>query len=129
MVAGWQRLVIAIRLAALVPLAAGAAGMASGFGFLGEVGMGAAADSHARYLSGLLFGIGLGALWCTAALPDRAPIFNALCGVVIVGGLARAAGLVLAGLPPWPHLAALGMELGVVPLLLLACRRLQAAHA
>ena len=109
---GW-----AVRVAALVPLAAGGAGVVSGFGFLGAE-VAAAADSHARYLSGLLLGIGIVCLWCAASLHQRAVVFSALCVVVIIGGAARAGGLVLSGIPPWPHVAALAMELGVVPLLL-----------
>ena len=113
---------LTIRVAALVPLLAGAAGVAGGSAFLGEPA-GPATDSHLRYLSGVLLGIGLLALWCAAALPRRAPVFEALCAVVTLGGLARLAGLALAGAPPWPHLLALGMELGVVPLLWLRVRR------
>jgi len=37
--------------------------------------------------------------------------------VVALGGLARALGLALAGVPPLPHVLALGMELGVTPAL------------
>ena len=53
----------AVRAACLVPLLAGGAGALTGFGFLDQP-MGPAADSHARYLSGLLLGIGLLGLWC-----------------------------------------------------------------
>lgn len=117
---------LAIRLAALVPLLAGGSGVVLGSGFLGEVA-GPATDSHLRYLSGVLLGLGLLARWCAAALPRRAAVFQALCAVVTLGGLARLAGLVLAGVPPLPHLLALGMELGVVPLLWLWARRAQPA--
>lgn len=112
----------AIRLAALVPLLAGAAGALTGAGFLGEPA-GPATDSHLRYLSGLLLGLGLLALWCAADLARRGQVFQALAFVVAVGGLARLLGLALAGTPPLPHLLALGMELGVVPLLWLWWRR------
>lgn len=117
-------LAAAMRLAAAVPLAAGAAGLVTGFGFLGEAGLSDAADSHARYLSGLLFGIGAATLWCAAAPVARAAVFHCLCLLVIIGGAGRAAGAVLVALPPWPHLAALAMELAVVPGLLLASLRL-----
>lgn len=104
----------AIRLAALVPLLAGAGGAAFGVAFLGEAA-GPATESHLRYLSGLLLGLGLLALWCAQDLPARGVPFTILCGVVLVGGLARLAGVVTQGIPPLPHLLALGMELGVVP--------------
>jgi hypothetical protein len=113
---------LAIRLAALIPLLAGGAGALTGAGFLAEPA-GPATDSHLRYLSGVLLGLGLLALWCAADLPRRGQAFQSLCAVVTLGGLARLAGLVLAGVPPWPHLLALLMELGIVPALWLWHRR------
>src|SRR5690242_13934337 len=107
---------LAIRLAAAVPILAGAMGALLGTSFLGGDAS-AAIDSHLRYLSGLLLGLGLLALWCAADLPRRGGAFTNLCGVVALGGTARLLGLMLAGLPPWPHLLALAMELGVTPAL------------
>lgn len=106
----------AVRLAALVPLLAGGAGALTGLGFLGA-GLPADADSHARYLSGLLLGIGLAALWCAAAPAGRGQAFSIITALVVLGGLARALGWGLVGAPPWPHRLALVMELGVVPAL------------
>ncbi|WP_431283010.1 DUF4345 family protein [Humitalea sp. 24SJ18S-53] len=106
---------MAILLAGLVPVSAGLAGALTGFGFLGQ-SLPAAADSHARYLSGLLLGIGLGVWWCALALDRRQAVFGALCALVAIGGLARLGGL-LHGVPPLPHLLALVMELGVTPAL------------
>jgi hypothetical protein len=103
----------AIRLAALVPLLAGGAGALTGAGFLGEAA-GPATGSHLRYLSGLLLGLGLVALWCSLDLARRGRLFEMLCAIVVIGGLARLGGLWVET-PPWPHLLALGMELGVVP--------------
>ncbi len=105
----------AIFIAGIVPVTAGLAGTLTGFDFLGAA-LAPAADSHARYLSGLLLGIGLGVWWCAAALDRRQPVFATLCGLVAIGGLARLAGLAH-GLPPWPHLLALVMELCVTPAL------------
>ena len=105
---------LAIRLAALVPIIAGGAGALTGAGFLGEAA-GPATGSHLRYLSGLLLGLGLVAAWCAGDLRRRGAVFTALCGLVALGGAARLLGLVLEGVPPWPHVLALGMELGVVP--------------
>jgi peptidoglycan/LPS O-acetylase OafA/YrhL len=113
----------AIRLAALVPLLAGGGGALFGPAFLGEAA-GPATTSHLRYLSGVLLGLGLVALWCAADLGRRRDVFAALCAAVALGGLARLAGLPADDpLPPWPHLAALVMELGVVPALWWASRR------
>lgn len=113
---------IAIRLACLVPILGGGAGALLGVAALNEAG-GPATGSHLRYLSGLLLGMGLAAFWCAGDLPRRGGLFSALCGIFVLGGLARALGLVIEGPPPWPHLGALAMELGVVPLLWLWARR------
>lgn len=115
-----------IRLACAVPILGGAAGAVLGVAALGEAG-GPATGSHLRYLSGLLLGLGLVAFWCAADLRQRGGIFAVVCGIFVLGGLGRALGLVLEGLPPWPHLLALGMELGVVPGLWFWARRAVAA--
>jgi hypothetical protein len=116
---------LAIRLAALVPVLAGGAGALLGPDALGEAA-GPATASHLRYLSGLLLGLGSLAWWCAADLRPRRRVFAALCAMVVLGGLARLLGLLLDGTPPWPHVAALGMELGVVPALWLRLRAHQA---
>lgn len=108
-----------IWLASLIPVSAGLAGA---LGLLPE------ATSHARYLSGLLLGIGLGLAWAAFDLPRRAWLFDAFVPLVILGGLARLLGLLADGPPPWPHLPALGMELLVTPLLWAAVRRAMKAH-
>lgn len=113
----------AVRLACLVPLLAGGAGAVTGFGFLDTV-LAPAPDSHVRYLSGLLLGIGFLGLWCAQRPVERSQAFAALAFIVAVGGLARLAGWGLAGVPPLPHQLALIMELGVVPALWLWQRRL-----
>jgi hypothetical protein len=105
---------IAIRIVSFVPILAGGAGALTGAAFLGEEA-GPATDSHLRYLSGLLLGLGLLAVWCAADLPQRGVPLTALCAVVALGGLARLAGLALHGMPPVPHLLALVMELLVTP--------------
>ncbi|BDG71468.1 DUF4345 domain-containing protein [Roseomonas fluvialis] len=110
---------IAIRLAALVPIVAGGGGALFGPALLGEAA-GPATASHLRYLSGLLLGLGLLAWWCAGALAQRRVVFEALCAMVVLGGTARLVGLLADGAPPWPHLAALGMELVVVPALWVA---------
>ena len=53
-------------------------------------------DSHYRYLSGLLLGIGLVFWSLIPTIERRRTIFTALAAVVVVGGLARLFG-VLAG--------------------------------
>jgi hypothetical protein len=112
-------LLFAIRLAALVPILAGGGGALFGPAFLGEAA-GPATASHLRYLSGLLLGAGLLAWWCAGAIDRRRAVFEALCAMVTIGGLARLGGVLADGAPPWPHVAALVMELGVVPALWVA---------
>lgn len=98
---------------------AGGMGILLGPGLVGDSGADPAADSHFRYLSGLLLGLGL-AFWSTIPdLPGQGPRFRLLTAIVVIGGLARLLGLPLQGWPGGPMAAALGMELVVTPLLCL----------
>lgn len=81
-------------------------------------------DSHFRYLSGLLFGIGLGFAACIPRIERSGTLFAALTAIVIVGGLARLLSLLIDGAPGAGHLFGLAMELGTVPLLCLWQRSL-----
>ena len=116
-----QRVVAA---AALVPVAAGLYGVLSGIGGIGTGpsatgAINVSADSHFRFLSGLLTGIGALFWICVPGIEHRTTLFRFLTLVVVLGGLARLLGLVLTGLPSFTMLAALVMELGVTPLLCL----------
>ncbi len=108
---------IAIALAACVPVAGGLKGAWLGARAFGAW-PGAAADSHVRYLSGLLLAIGLAYWSCIPAVERRGPLIRALTAIVIVGGLSRLAGWFIAG-DPGSMRWALIMELGVAPLLCL----------
>jgi len=108
---------IAIALTACVPVLAGLAGVWKGAAAFG-VWPGAAADSHMRYLSGLLLAIGLLYWSCIPAIERRGGLIRALTAVVVVGGLSRLAGVVIAGDPGvmrWAFVT----ELGVAPALCL----------
>ena len=110
----------AAALAALVPLAAGTLGMVAGPDMLRGVAAGPVdLDSHYRYLSGLLAGIGLGFVTCIPAIERRGARFRLLGLIVVLGGLARLGSLIGAGTPGAGHQFGLVMELGVVPLLML----------
>ena len=118
---------IAVALGGIVPVSAGLAGMLFGPAMVGGLPGGADADSHLRYLSGLLLGIGLG-FWSTIPDPLRhGGRFRLLTAIVVLGGLGRLLGLALQGPPGPPMLAALVMELVVTPLLCLWHFRLAAA--
>ena len=75
------------------------------------------ADSHFRYLSGLLLGIGVTAWSLLPRIDSAGPTFRALTGVVVIGGLCRLASLALVGAPSSPMLGGLVMELLITPAL------------
>lgn len=76
-------------------------------------------DSHFRYISGIFFALGIGFASCIPRLEAMGPRFRLLGGLVVVGGLARVYSLIDAGPPSQGHQLAIGMELVVVPLLVL----------
>ena len=107
---------IVVRIAAIVPVTAGGAGMLAGPKMIGaSIQITRDLGSHFRYLSGLLLGIGLIFLWAVARIDQRGQMFRALGLIVMVGGLGRVLGVIEQGLPGTPHRLALVMELGVVP--------------
>jgi hypothetical protein len=110
-----RALQIAIALAGLVPLTAGALGILSPamLGLYGD----RPATAHFAYLSGLLLGIGMAYWWLIPDIEKRSSAFTLLTAIVFIGGLAR---LVMAfrvvSLQPAIGLPLL-MELSVTPLL------------
>ncbi len=109
-----------VALAAILPIAAGLYGVLFGIDGIGtNPAVNVSADSHFRYLSGLLTGIGFLFLTCVPGIEDKTTLFRFLTLVVVLGGLARLLGLALTGLPSVTMLAALVLELGVAPLLCL----------
>jgi hypothetical protein len=111
---------VAIAVAGLVPV---------GGGLWGVLGLmttaGAASTSNARYLSGLLLGIGVAFWICIPTIERRGAVVRALAAIVFVGGLARLAGAVFTtGFPPAVALP-LAMELGVTPLIAIWRERLE----
>ncbi|HLL58959.1 MAG TPA: DUF4345 domain-containing protein [Allosphingosinicella sp.] len=74
-------------------------------------------DSHYRYLSGLLLGIGLTFLASIPRIETRTTVFRTLGFVILIGGLARLLSLVQEGVPGRGHQFGLVMELVVVPLI------------
>jgi len=102
----------AVALAATLPVVASAWDVIHGLH-----GADAWAVNHERYLSGLLFAIGLG-FWSTIPhIETRTARFRLLTSMVVIGGLCRLLGVML-GDPASPAvLVALVMELGVTPAL------------
>jgi hypothetical protein len=122
-----RALQIAVGVLAAIPVVAGAAGVLGGVRFIGgAVEIGTAADSHLRYLSGLLLAIGV-AFWSTVPrIEAKGPRFRLLTAIVFAGGIGRLAALILSGSPGAAMLGGLVMELVVTPLLALWQRRVAA---
>lgn len=103
---------LTIAVAGLVPVGAG------GWGALGYWHD----DSHSRYLSGLLLGIGLTFWWAIPTIERRGAIVRGLAVIVVIGGLARLAAAIQHGAPLSLPLA---MELAVTPLIALWRERVE----
>lgn len=110
---------LVITLACLVPLCVGVMGIVKGPGLLGMPDADAALDSHFRYLSGLLLGLGLFFLSTVPDIARHAARFRLLTAIVMIGGLGRLAGCLIHGLPGHAMEAALVMELLATPALCL----------
>ena len=108
---------ICVALAALVPVLAGLAGAGLGQEFLSSSPFDALLDSHFRYLSGLLLAVGLLYWSIIPEIEKHALLFSRLTAIVVIGGLARLYGALVAGPPPAPMIFALCMELIVTPAL------------
>jgi hypothetical protein len=118
-----RNLQIAIALAGIVPVGGGLAGvllgpqMADGM-FPGLIGA-TFLDSHFRYLSGLLLGIGLIFWRLIPVIERRGETVRILTLVVVAGGLSRLYGAIMTGQFTIEILLCLVMELGVTPLICL----------
>ncbi len=121
-----RALQVCVALGGCVPVAAGLAGVALGPSL--AAGVDAASvplDSHFRYLSGLLAGLGFG-FWSTLPhILQRGARFRLLTAIVVGGGLGRLISLLRVGPPDAPMLFGLAMELGVTPALALWQARLE----
>jgi hypothetical protein len=106
-----RALQLSIAIAALLPVVAGAWG-------IGTPGDGWASNHH-RYLSGLLLAIGLGYWSALPRIEMMGPRLRLLTALVVIGGVARLAGVALGDVPTTAVAVALTMELVVAPLLCL----------
>ncbi len=122
---------VAISIACLVPLGAGIAGVVLGPALVetGMVGEHRELESHFRYLSGLLLGVGIAFAACIPTIERRSELFNALCLMVFAGGLARLWGIVAYDMAVAPHIFPLLMELAVAPLLFVWQKRVGLAFS
>ena len=115
----------AMILAACVPIYGGLFGVLEGARAFGAW-PGHAADSHMRYLSGVLLAIGVVYLGCVPAVERRGTVVRVLTFLVLAGGLSRLAGVFISG-DPGSMRWTLAMELGVAPLLSLWQTRVAAS--
>jgi hypothetical protein len=112
-----RALQIIVAIASLVPILAGASGVLYGPVLVGDVGGSHDLDSHFRYLSGLLLGIGLAYASAVPGIDRRRQRFLLLGSIVVLGGLGRLISLLLTGAASPIMLAALAMELVVTPVI------------
>ena len=113
-----RALQIVVAIASLVPIAAGAEGVILGPLLVGDSGASPAdLDSHFRYLSGILLGIGLAYATAVPGIERHKRRFLLLCGIVVLGGLGRLFSLIARGTPSPVMTGALVMELLVTPLI------------
>lgn len=117
--ANWGKRVfqLVVALGSLVPIGAGALGMLRGPMLTGGVTITADLDSHFRYLSGLLLGVGIGFVFTIPNIERRGSLFRLLTGLVLLGGLGRLVSLAVIGVPSSAMTGGLIMELLVTPLL------------
>jgi len=124
----WLQVVVAI--ACLVPLGAGTAGMWLGPRMVDSSVVGSPdIDSHFRYLSGLLLGIGVGFISTIPEIERRGNRFRLLTLMVVLGGVGRLMSLLSIGVASPAMDAALVMELVVTPALALWQWRIAAQTA
>ena len=117
-----------VAIVATVPVAAGLYGVLFGQALTGDA-VSISAESHFRFLSGLLLGIGL-CFWSTLpAIEARTNRFRLLTLLVVIGGLGRLVGLGLTGLPSLFMIGGLILELIVAPVLCLWQTRVANRHA
>ncbi len=109
----------AVALGCVVPILAGGIGVLNGLAMVGITAASASADSHFRYLSGLLLAIGLGFLSTVPSIENRSGRFRLLAALVFIGGLGRLVSLTRGGAPYASTVFALAMELAVTPALAL----------
>ncbi len=113
---------------ATLPAAVGLYGVLFGQALTGDA-VSISAESHFRFLSGLLLGIGL-CFWSTVlSIEVKTNRFRILTLLVFLGGLGRLAGLAFTGLPSLFMIGGLAVELVVAPILCLWQTRIANRYA
>ncbi|MES2906530.1 MAG: DUF4345 domain-containing protein [Pseudomonadota bacterium] len=107
---------ITVLVGGIVPVTPGLLGSGIGLAFVDGL-VTRDADSHFRYLSGLLLAIGFGFWSCVPDIETKTARFRLLTLIVFIGGLARLFGCLVEGVPSPQMQFGLMMELAVTPLL------------
>lgn len=106
---------ITIAFAGLVPVGIGLIGGLYGASMIDRTGADVSLDSHVRYLSGLLLGIGLAFWQAIPTIEQQTARVRLLTAIVFLGGLMRLAGIWTHAAPGPAMFFGLGMELVVTP--------------
>jgi len=118
----------AVAIVATIPVATGLYGVLFGQALTGDA-VSISAESHFRFMSGLLLGIGL-CFWSTLpSIEIHTGRFRLLTLLVVIGGLGRLIGLGLTGLPSLFMVGGLIVELIVAPVLCLWQTRIANRYA
>jgi hypothetical protein len=105
---------------AVVPVLAGTAGLVAGPGFVGiDPPWSGDLDSHFRYLSGLLLGLGLAWWSCVPEIESKGERFRLLAALTVLGGLGRLLSFGMVGAPSLGHQIGLMLELVATPVLVM----------
>lgn len=111
---------VVLAVLATVAVASGLYGMLAGPTALPGAGpVDATVDSEYRFVNAFWFAAGVVVWWAVPRVHRATTVLRATLGTVILGGLARLLAVAVSG---WPHpvfLGALGVELVVVPAVLL----------
>ncbi len=121
-----------IAIGGCVPVFAGGAGMMFGMDILAGQGVlngDVSLDSHFRYLSGLLFGIGISFWYAIPTIETRMQYVRLLCLPIVIGGFARLGAALFVGVPKTGMILAIVMELVVTPALCLWQSRIAKLYA
>ena len=118
---------LGVALASLVPLSTGTLSVIRSADVLRGVSrpLPIDLDSHYRYLSGLLLGIGIAFVASIPRVEAKGALFRTLGFVILVGGLGRLISLLQWGAPGPGHQFGLAMELVVVPAIVLWQARIE----
>lgn len=120
---------ISMASACIVPIGAGFIGAFYGTQLLTTSVLSPDLESHFRYLSGLLLGLGACFAFVIPSIERRRAEVRVLTFLVLVGGLARLYSISASGTPAMPMNLALVMELIVTPVLALWQARIARLYA